>query len=442
MDMQTYFNELADHLTSRLKGSEVYTCSFGGEDSDFVRFNNGAVRQAGNVTQREIFVDLIDGGRHAGGGITLSGDAPEDHARLDALLGRLREKLPHLREDPYLLYATENHSSERHGENTLPSAEDALASIRNTAAGLDLVGLYAAGEIGSGFANSLGQRNWFDSWSYNLDWSFYHTADKAVKSAYAGFAWDQDVFETKVRGAAHQLEAVKRKPMTVKPGRYRVFLAPAAVHDFVGMLGYGGFGLKAQKTKATPLLKMLSGEARLSPAITILENTAEGVAPNFQGSGFIRPDHVTLVREGTLADNLVSPRSAREYGVETNGASAGESPESLDLAGGALATERALSDLDTGIYIGNVHYLNYSDRSACRTTGMTRFATFWVEKGEIQAPLNVMRFDETAYRVLGENLVGLTAERDLILDPGTYAGRHTNSGRVPGALVEDFAFTL
>ena len=73
---------------------------------------------------------------------------------------------------------------------------------------------------------------------------------------------------------------------------------------------------------------------------------------------------------------------------------------------------------------------------------MTRFATFWVEDGEIQAPLNVMRFDETAYRMLGDKLIGLTQERDFILDPGTYGQRSTISGRIPGALVEDFAFTL
>ena len=440
--MQTYFNELADHLTSRLRGSEIHTCSFGGEDSDFVRFNRGEVRQAGNVSERDISVDLIDGERHARGGVTLSGDVAEDQKRLDALVGRLREKLPHLPEDPYLLYATEDRSSERHGKKELPPAEASLNDIQKTCAGLDLVGLYAAGEIGRGFANSLGQRNWFDTHSYNLDWSFYHTADKAVKSAYAGFAWDQAAFERKVRSAAHQLEALKREPLTVKPGHYRVYLAPAAVHDFVGMLAWGGFGLKSRKTRQTPLLKMVAGEAEMSPKVTILENTIEGVAPNFQGAGFIRPDEVTLIRSGQLADNLVSPRSAREFDVETNGASASESPESLDLAPGALDAESAIGDLETGIYIGNVHYLNYSDRSACRTTGMTRFATFWVENGEIQAPLNVMRFDETAYRVLGENLMGLTSERELILDPSTYHSRSTDSGRMPGALVEDFAFTL
>src|SRR5690606_1129652 len=139
---------------------------------------------------------------------------------------------------------------------------------------------------------------------------------------------------------------------------------------------------------------------------------------------------------------LVSPRSAMEYGVETNGAASHESPESIDVAAGKLAQEEALSALGTGVYVGNVWYLNWSDRTACRTTGMTRFATFWVEGGEIVAPLNVMRFDESAYRMLGENLVDLTRERELILDADTYFRRKTLSARMPGALVEGFRFTL
>ena len=75
-------------------------------------------------------------------------------------------------------------------------------------------------------------------------------------------------------------------------------------------------------------------------------------------------------------------------------------------------------------------------------TGMTRFATFWVENGELVAPLKVMRFDETIYNLLGSHLVDLTQEREVILDPGTYGGRSTASVRLPGALVDEFLFTL
>ena len=73
---------------------------------------------------------------------------------------------------------------------------------------------------------------------------------------------------------------------------------------------------------------------------------------------------------------------------------------------------------------------------------MTRFATLWVEGGRVVAPLNVMRFDETIYRMLGENLLGFTRERDLILDGDTYGQRSTGCAWVPGALVREVRFTL
>ena len=113
-----------------------------------------------------------------------------------------------------------------------------------------------------------------------------------------------------------------------------------------------------------------------------------------------------------------------------------------DLGGQCAGVEHALRELGTGLYVSNLWYLNYSDRAACRTTGMTRFATFWVENGVLCEPIDVMRFDESIYRMLGENLVALTREREMILDPDTYGRRSTHSARLPGALVEDFQFTL
>jgi predicted Zn-dependent protease len=441
--MQEYFYRLADHLTTLLQGSEVYTCSFDAEDSDFIRFNRSAVRQAGTVLQRSLSVNLINGSRHTHSAVALSGDWQEDSPRLTILLSRLRDQLPYLPEDPHLLYATEPRSSEHQGENRLPEDTGAIvAAILNAGRGRDLVGIYAAGGIHTGFANSFGQRNWFSSYSYNFDWSFYHQGDKAVKCGYAGFVWDPAEFAHKVETAVEQLAVLAQSPRTIAPGRYRVYVAPAALAEIVGLLSWGGFGLKNHRTKQTVLLKMIEEGATLHPTVTLHENTAEGVAPNFQEAGFIKPDRVTLIEGGAFRDCLVSPRSAKEYSVTTNGASGGEMPESLDLEGGTLPESRVLRELGAGVYINNVWYLNYSDRASCRITGMTRFATFWVENGAIQAPLNVMRFDDTLYRMLGDSLVGLTAEREFILDASTYGARSTSSSRTPGALVEDLTFTL
>lgn len=440
--MQAYFHRLADHLNSRLKGQEVLLTNFAAEDSEFVRLNHNQIRQAGTVRQRSLSLDLIDGRRHSTAAVCLSGDWEMDSARLDRLVSELRELLPHLPEDPYLLYSTEVHSTEARADSLLRPAHEAIAEVMEDARGLDLVGIYASGGIHSGFANSLGQRNWFTSYSFNFDFSVYHRTDKAVKAGYAGFQWKRDALRQKLTDLRQQLEVLKREPRTVPPGHYRVYLAPAALWDVLSNLAWGGFGLKDHRTKQTTLLRMIEDGARLHPSIHLSENTKDGVAPAFQGQGFLRPDRVPLIENGTFAQCLASPRSAEEYKVPTNGASADETPNSFDLAAGDIPLVDMLRRLDTGVYVNNLWYLNWSDRSNCRMTGMTRFATFWVENGVIQSPLNVMRFDETAYRVLGSNLVGLTAEREFLMDAGSYGARSTQSARLPGLLAGDFHFTL
>jgi predicted Zn-dependent protease len=440
--VQTYFDELISWATSQLHGDEVLTASLSAEDSDFVRFNHGAVRQAGSVRQREISIDLIEGTTHAEGSIQLAQDPELDRARVARTLTDLRETRSLLPPDPYLSYATDARSTERVNPGQPPEADWAMDQIQSAAAGKDLVGIYAAGNTYAGFANSLGQRNWFQSSTFNFDWSFYLQADKAVKNLYAGREWDADAFRAKVDWSCQQLTALGRSPIELKPGLYRTYLAPAALSELIDMMSWGGFSLRAHRTKQTPLLKMVTEGAALHPGVRISENTAGGVAPNFQQHGFGRPDEVVLVESGVYRDCLVSPRSSLEYDVATNGASPWEAPESVAMAPGTLAHSDVLGALGTGLYVGNLWYLNFSDRAACRTTGMTRFATFWVENGEIVAPANVLRFDDTAYNLLGANLVGLTDEAEVMLDPGTYRGRSSASYRLPGALIDDMRFTL
>jgi len=440
--MQEHFRQIADHAFSQLQGDEVALLTFDGEESEFVRFNKNAVRQAGAVTQRDLGIDLIRGQHHAEAQVSLSGDLAQDRARVEGMTDELRRRLDVVPEDPHLLYATEVHSTERIGSDELAPPETALAAILKGGQGKDSVGIHAQGPIHRGFANSLGQRNWYTSYTFNLEWCFYEHGDKAVKSDYAGFKWDAAALQRKMEEAARQLAILQREPKTITRGKYRVYLAPRALNEVVGMLGWNGFGLKAQRAKISPLLRLVEGEAKMHAGVTLSENTAQGVSPNFDRRGFVKPDAVVMIEGGRFRDPLISPRSAKEFGVPTNAAESYEAPNSLDMAAGDVALDQVLAKLGTGVYINNLWYLNYSDRPACRMTGMTRFATFWVESGTIVAPLNVMRFDESAYRMLGDNLLGLTREREMLLSSSTYGGREVASARLPGALVADFAFTL
>jgi predicted Zn-dependent protease len=255
--MQDRFSRLADELVGKCAADEVLLLNFSGEDSDFVRFNQSLVRQAGNVLQLYLDLELIVGGRHASETLTLSGNAEEDSRKATATLASLRERLPALPEDPYLLYSQEVRNTERSGQDRLPATDAAVDAILKAGEGRDLVGILATGEIARGFANSLGQRNWFSTHSFHFQWCFYAHGDKAVKTSYAGFVWDDAEFQTKVDSALEQLTILGRKPRTIERGEYRTYLAPTAFADFIGMLGMGGYGLKSHRTKRTCLLKLL-----------------------------------------------------------------------------------------------------------------------------------------------------------------------------------------
>ncbi len=438
--MKAQFFELIATLCGELHRDEVLLCYLSAERSDFVRFNQALVRQAGTVEQRYLSIRLIRARRQACASVTLAGSAADlDLAR--STLTRLREVLTQLPEDPWLAFAEEPKSTSSERRGRLAPASEVVELVTARARGTDFVGFYAGGTICRGFANSLGQRNWHEVDTFNLDWSLHFRGDKAVKSGYAGFDWDSAEFASRLEASARELELLKVAPHTLQPGEYRAYLAPRALEEITGLLEWNAFSARARETRQSALLRMAHGE-RLSPKITLVENIEDGIAPGFQQDGFARPARVNLILRGALGESLVSPRSAQEYRLETNGANASESPEALDLAAGDLPLDSALAALDRGLYIGNLWYLNFSDKPAGRMTGMTRFATFWVEGGRIKAPASPMRFDDTIYRMLGEKLVDLTRERELLLSTSTYDERSTVSTHLPGALIESLRFTL
>jgi predicted Zn-dependent protease len=439
--MEGYFNELASAVDRSLVAGERHATWFAAEETDFVRMNRGRVRQPGHVAQRYLEIRLIRGARHASHALSLSGERASDRKAVAAAVAGLRDALPQLADDPHLsLPTTVASTSTTRGEPLTPS-EVIVESVLRAANGHDLVGILAAGPVYRGFANSDGQRNWHATTTFNLEWSLYFHRDKAVKSAYAGFAWSDDALTTRMASAVEQLALISRPPKVLAPGKYRTYLAPTALNEVTDLISWGGFSARALATRQSALAKMQS-QQRLDPRVRITEDIDDGVAPAFQAEGFVRPGKVPLITDGALVGSLVSPRTAREFDLQANGANGGESPEALAMDGGSLPARDALAALDTGLAVGNLWYLNYSDRPACRMTGMTRFATFWVEGGKVVAPVNVLRFDDTLYRMLGDNLEALTTERELLLDANSYGSRMLTSSTLPGALLSEMQFTL
>ena len=439
--MKHAFETLVGDVRKALQTGEQFTLGYSAEQSQFVRFNHAKVRQAGTVNQAGAQLRLIRDGRQAEQQVTLSGDTQLDSQRLFTALEQLRQTLPLLAVDPYLRLDESAWHSHSQQEQPLPELSDVLTLPEREAGDLDLVGIYAAGPICRGFASSFGAFGWHQANSFNFDWSLFHENGEAVKANYAGQVWSADDFTARLRQAREQLGFLGRPAVTLKPGSYRAYLAPAAMDEIAGMLCWDGFSAQALATGNSALQRLYNGDARLSPLVSFTEQVSGSLSPAFSDEGSPRLD-VPLIQQGEARQRLISARSAAEFELLANGADSYESPCALSLATGSLPSEQILERLGTGLYISNLWYLNYSDLPAARMTGLTRFATFWVENGQIQGPVSTMRFDDSLYSLLGSQLEDLTREREMILSTSTYGQRSTGSSHLPGALVKGLTLTL
>lgn len=412
------------------------------ERSDFVRFNRGRVRQCGSVERATLELRLIEGDRQARRIVTLCGVAGEDRARVSAGFDWLRAALVRSGPDPWLCFSPAPSASLAQESARLPGADEAIDAVRSAAGDADLVGFHAGGPLARGFASSLGHAHWHEADAWFFDHSIHVGEGRAVKATLAGGDWSAQRVDRSVREALAQAALLRRPARQLATGSYRSFLSPAAVAELLGLLAWDGFSARAHRSGHASLARLRSGAAALDARVRIAEDLAQARVPRFQADGFTRPARMELVDGGRFAGWLVSPRSGREFGLEDNGAADAECPEALSMAGGGLPGAQALARLGTGVAIGNLWYLNFSDREACRITGMTRFASFWVEDGEAVAPIAPMRFDDSVYRILGEALEELTAEAVAIPDTDSYEGRRSGSITAPGALLSGLALTL
>jgi len=440
-DFATQFQTLSHFLLNQLQTEEHLYIGIRGETSQFIRFNQAKVRQTGIVTDAQLKLTLISHDRTATASLPCT-FAPElDSQRAQQALAQLRQELPQLPPDPYLVLPCNSGSSHRSHPGHLLPPETAATEILAPVQDLDFTGLYAGGIVFVGSSNSAGQDHWFATETFTLDYSLITPTGKAVKAIQAGSQWSSERYLAQLEAARPQLQILEQPVKSIAPGQYRTYLAPAATAELVGMLSWGAVSEAALRQGESAFAQLREGKY-LSEKFNLRENFSSGLVPCFNDHGEMAPEILDIIHQGRLQNTLINSRTAKEYGLDSNGAASSESLRSPEVGPGELAESEILACLDTGLYLSNLHYLNWSDRPQGRITGMTRYACFWVEKGEIVAPIQDLRFDDSLYHFFGQNLLALTKNQAYIANTDTYEQRALGGSLVPGLVVEDFTFTL
>ena len=440
--MENKFKSLSKKLFSQLKKDEILTVSFVGENSQFIRLNNAKIRQTGLVDDAEIKLKMIANNRTCSGSFTLSGDDGVDLSRGLSEIERMRLESKEILEDPYIVMPSESGSSHEVKSAKGLAFNDAVDAIMPAVQGVDFVGVLANGRMYRGNLNSLGQEHWFETESFCLDYSLVPKEHQMVKGTFAGTGWNQDKYEAYLNNSKQKLKMMELKPVSIETGEYRTWFEPAAVSDFIDMFSWNGISEASIQQGCSGFGKMRHDDVRLSPKFSISEDFSTGMVPKFNSDGEIAPAVVPIISDGELVNTLVSSRTAAEYNTSTNFAESGEYLRSPKMEPGNLRKDNVLNRIDTGLYLSNIHYLNWSDNPGGRITGLTWYSCFWVKGGEIQGPINTMRFDDTFYKYFGDNLEQVGEETEFIPNTSTYGNREIGGTICPGVLASSFALTL
>jgi predicted Zn-dependent protease len=435
------FNRVCERLFSQLQPEEYLIVQLRAENTHFIRFNNAKVRQSGIVIDGEVSLKFITNQRINSANFPLTGDVYTDLDTAEEILAYLRSEISSLPEDPYIILPQNQGESHEVYSGKLLSPELAVEEILTPVQGLDFTGLYAGGAIIRANYNSLGQKHWFATDSFFIDYSLINANHKAIKGIFSCRDWDLSLYKHQIAYNLEQLKKLDLPVKEIKPGNYRTYLAPAAVADLLSMFSWGGISEASLQQGDSALAKLKQGRY-LSPFFNLKENFSSGNVPRFNDLGEMSAMELPLIVEGKLVNTLISSRTALEYGLKSNYANSSEALRAPEIASGSLTETDILSAIGTGLYISNLHYLNWSDRTLGRITGMTRYGCFWVENGEITATIKDLRFDDSLYSFFGGNLLALTDLREFIPRTGTYESRSLGGVLVPGALVNNFTFTL
>ncbi len=438
-ESEIFLSHLFD-LVNKSKNEASISISLEGECSQFMRFNNNQMRQYTDVHDLGVNITLHKNKRSYEANITVQGNLENDLKTIEQQISKMANEVDAFPEDLSQVEMKNNGTSSESKWGEILGVDVFSQQLFDTAKDLDFTGVYTSGVILRGNVNSLGQKHFYSTENFILDYSLFNN-ENAAKGCYSGTNWKFDEFKKDLFETKTLLEKMSLPVQEVDRGDYRVYLAPSAVSEILGVLSWGALSESAYQQGMNGLKKLKDGHA-LSDLFTLKENLDLGLGTPFNSIGELMPSSLSLIENGKLNTYLVSSRTAKEYDLISNQAENYEFLTSPEITQGNLKESDVLKKLDTGIYISNLHYLNWSDRNEGRITGMTRYACFWVEAGVIKGPIKDLRFDESLYNIFGDHLEDLTDFRKVEPETRTYGSRNLGGSLVPGLLNSSFKFTL
>jgi predicted Zn-dependent protease len=235
-------------------------------------------------------------------------------------------------------------------------------------------------------------------------------------------------------------KAVKsQKPRAIEPGNYTVILEPRPAARFLS-LALGAFNARAAEEGRSFMSGKERGTTRLGEKLfgdnitirSVIDNPVLRQTPI--GPDGLASRNVTWVEKGVVKELFYDRFWAQKTGKP---ASVTSPNQSIVMDGGKDTIEQMIKGTKRGLLVTFFWYIRPVEQMTLLNTGMTRDGLFLIENGEIVAPVQNFRWNETP--AVGFNNVSMMGAPVPMHTGEAYDNPGT--ALVPPMRIEDFTMT-
>jgi predicted Zn-dependent protease len=400
----------------RLNPDAQVLVKLGSTSAGNLRFARGEVTSTGDADDETVSVTIQVGKRRAVGtanqvDAATVRDTVERAYRLAKISPEDPEVMPVLGPQKYLTApsAFDPASDRLSAEHRASAVESALGVAKSAGEDLDLAGYFERQSLAQTIATSAGARA-----GHRLTRVRLSTTARTSDGTGSGWAAAHSQRASEVKPAELARRAVdkatrSRKPRPLAPGRYTVVLEPAAVAEMLNALSFQLPARLADEGRsffAAPGGGTRVGEKLFSEKITLRSDPADAAAPSapFDDEGMpLKP--TTWIESGKLLALSYTRFWAQKMGKAPTGQHA-----SWQLGAGDASLEALISGVKRGLLVTRFWYTRTLDPQTLLLTGLTRDGLFLIENGQVVAPVNNFRYNESVAQML-KNVDAVGSER-------------------------------
>ena len=186
----------------------------------------------------------------------------------------------------------------------------------------------------------------------------------------------------------------------VEPGDYEVILGPHAVSELLQYLMSGVYAHSLDS--GSSFFEGKIDQKLFSEKVTLKSDpyNEKLITYPYTSDGHLAKP-LTIIENGVFKNFIVDHYYSKKLNIEKNG-SVGE--KALVLGKGNKSLNDMIKETEKGLYIANLHYINFINQKVTSITGLTRDGTFLIENGKITKVVNNLRFTEKISAIL-ENVI-------------------------------------